>query len=394
MKTLKDLDVKGKRVILRCDLDVSFDKDGNIIDGFKAEKIIPTIKFLLENNSKIIILGHMGRPWEEASFPRGLNLKRNYSLASVGEYLSRTLNRKVVFLEDCLGRQVEKTISEMKKKDIVLLENIRFYREEKENNEEFAKKLAGLGEVFVNDAFSAIHLKHASIIMLPSLLPSCAGLLLEEEINNLNKVDDDKFKPVVGIFGGVDLSKRINVITKFLKTADHILIGGKIANVILAAKGISIGKFLINPELESMAGKIELTNPKVHLPIDGIVSLNPIDTDYIHVAAVGRIRKEEECFDIGPETIELFSKILQTAKTVIWDGPMGFVEHEKFIKGSSVLADEIIKSKAYSIAGGEATVNFLRKYNFGDKFNHLSTGGEAVLEYLADKRLVGLKALE
>jgi len=395
MKTLKDIEVTQKRVLLRCDLNIPRDASGKILEDFRLRKIIPTIQYLLEKKAKIILLGHFGRPWEEPTFPRSVLLKKKYSLAPIGDYLSRILNKPITFLEDCIGEDVEKKVSDMKPGEIILLENVRFYREEKDNDLEFAKKLASLGEIFVNDAFSVSHRIHASVVSIPKYLPSCAGFLMEEEVKNLSKVIENPERPLIAIIGGAKLETKIKAIVKFLEIADHLLIGGRIANTILAAKGISIGRFLINPELEKMAAKIELTNPKIHLPIDGKVSLIPIDPDYIHVAAVGKIRKEEECFDIGPETIELFSGIIKIAKTIVWNGPLGYFEHEKFAHGTLSIAEAIVRSKAFSIAGGGDTTAFLHKYGFLEKFNHISTGGGAMLEFIAKNgSLPGIEVLE
>jgi phosphoglycerate kinase len=395
MNTLRDINIKEKRVLLRCDFNVPIDNSGNILDDFRIRKIIPTIEYLLQNDAKIILLGHLGRPWEESTFPRSIILKKKYSLAPIGEYLSRILNRPIKFLEDCIGGQIEKEVKAMKPKEIILLENVRFYREEKENNQEFAKKLSLLGEVFVNDAFSVSHRNHASIVSIPKYLPSAAGLLMEAEVKNLSKVIENPERPLVAVIGGVKLETKIRAIIKLLDIADHILIGGQIANTILSAKGISIGRFLVNPELEAMAAKIELTNPKIHLPIDGKVSLIPIDKDYIHVAAIGKIRKEEECFDIGPETIELFSGIIKIAKTIIWNGPLGYFEDENFAQGTFLIAEAITRSKAFSVVGGGQTIAFLQKHGFLDKFHHASTGGGAMLEFLAqDGKLPGIEALK
>ncbi|MCD5396227.1 MAG: phosphoglycerate kinase [Candidatus Pacebacteria bacterium] len=394
MKTLKEINVYQKRVILRCDLNVPRDSEGGVLEDFRIKKLIPTIEYLLKNEAKIILLGHFGRPWEEATFPRSVALKKKYSLAPIGEYLSRILNYPVQFLGDCIGEEVERKVSQMRPKEIILLENVRFYREEKENDQEFAKKLADLGEVFVNDAFSASHRNHASIVSIPRYLPSCAGFLMQEEIENLSKIIKNPKKPLIAIIGGVKFETKIGAIIKFLEIADHLLIGGKIANTILAAKGIAIGRFLINPKLEEMASKIELTNPKVHLPLDGKVSLIPIDEEYIHVAAVGKVRREEECFDIGPETIELFSGIIRIAKTIIWNGPLGYFENEKFAQGTHSITEAIVRSKAFSVVGGGDTVAFLHKYGFLDKFNHVSTGGGAMLEFIAKEgNLPGIDVL-
>ncbi len=394
MKTLKDLNLKGKRVILRCDPNVPLSKEGNIADDFRIRRLIPTIDFLISNDAKIIILGHLGRPWNNPQFPKKNALKKEYSLKPIAKHLSFLINRPIKFLDDCIGEKVLKEVSQMKPKEIIMLENVRFYEGEKNNDNEFAKKLAQLGEIFINDAFSASHKEHASIVLLPKYLPSGAGFLFEEETERLSEIIKNPKRPFIVIVGGVKLETKLSMIINLLEKADHILIGGQIANSILAAKGIAIGKFFLNSSLEKDIDKIHLTDPKIHLPIDGMVSLSVIDEDYIRVAAVGKIRKEEECFDIGPETIELFSGIIRTANTIVWNGPLGFYEHEKFEKGSKAIGEAILKSHAFSLVGGGETLALLKKYGLREKFDHVSTGGGAMLDFLSGKKIVGIEALD
>lgn len=394
MKTLKDVNLKGKRVVLRCDLNVPFSSGGNIADDSRIKRILPTIEFLIANEAKIIIIGHFGRPWNDSRFPRKNALKREYSLRPVCDYLSGLVNRPIKFLEDCLDEKSARETLEMKEKEIIMFENIRFYIEEKENDSAFAEKISKLGDIFVNEAFAASHREHASIVSLPKYLPSCAGFLFEEELDKLSEVIKSPKRPLIVIIGGVKLETKMPMIINLLDKADHILIGGQIANSILAAKGIAIGKFILNSKFEKDIDKIKLTDPKIHLPVDGVVSLSAIDEDYMRVAAVGKVRREEECFDIGPETINLFSDIIRTANTIIWNGPLGFYEHEKFAKGSLAIAESILKSHAFSLIGGGETLALLGKHGIKEKFDYVSTGGGAMLDFLSGKKLPGVIALE
>ncbi len=394
MKTLKDVNLKGRRVILRCDLNVPFSREGNIADDSRIKRILPTIEFLIANESKIIIIGHLGRPWNHPRFPRRNALEKEYSLKPVRDYLSRLINRPIKFLENCLDEKSAKETALMKEKEIIMFENIRFYIEEKKNEDAFAEKISKLGDVFVNEAFSASHREHASIVLLPKYLPSCAGFLFEEELDKLSETIKNPKRPLIVIIGGVKLETKMPMIINLLDKADHLLIGGQIANSILAAKGIAIGKFILNSKLEKDIDKIKLTDPKIHLPVDGVVSLSAIDEDYMRVAAIGKVRKEEECFDIGPETINLFGDIIRTANTVIWNGPLGFYEHEKFERGSLAVAESILKSHAFSLIGGGETIALLGKRGLRDKFDYVSTGGGAMLDFLSGKKLPGVVALE
>lgn len=394
MKTLKNINLKGKKVILRCDFNVPVSNGGDIIDDSRIKRTLPTIEFLIANEAKIIIIGHLGRPWNDSRFPRRNALKKEYSLKPICDYLSGAINRPIKFLEDCLDEKNVQETELMKEKEIIMFENIRFYIEEKENNIAFAEKISKLGDIFVNESFSASHREHASIVSLPKYLPSCAGFLFEEELNNLSEAIKSPKRPLVVIIGGVKLETKMPIIINFLDKADHILIGGQIANSILAAKGIAIGKFILNSKFEENIDKIKLTDPKIHLPVDGVVSLSVIDEDYMRVTAVGKVRREEECFDIGPETINLFSDIIKTANTIIWNGPLGFYEHKKFEKGSLAIAEAILKSNAFSLVGGGETLAMLNKHGIRDKFNYVSTGGGAMLDFLSGKKLPGVVALE
>ena len=393
MKTLRDVDIKNKKVLLRCDFNLSFNKQGNIIGFFRLKKSIPTIKYLLQNNATIIIISHLGRPQKE-KFLFFKSKKAKYSLKPVAQLLSQLLKRKVKFYPQTIGEKTLQFVQKLKPREIVMLENLRFYRGEEENDQMFAKELAKLGDVYVNDAFAVSHRKHASIVSLPKYLPSCAGLLMEEEVKNLSRIFQNPERPLIGIIGGVKLETKIKVIKKLLVIADHLLIGGKVANTILGGKGIAMGKFIFDPKVQEMLEEIELTNPKLHLPLDGLVSLAQRDEEYLRTTAVGLIRKEEELFDIGPETIKMFSEIIKDAKTIVWNGPLGFVEDPRFQKGTLEIARLILQTHAYSIVGGGETCAFLENKNLLDKFSFASTGGGAMLEFLAEETLPGIEALK
>ncbi len=386
IKKIKDFDVFEKRILLRVDFNVDLDEKGRIIDDFKIERVLPTINYLLEKKAKVILISHLGRP-------KG-KFDKKYSLKPIAERLEKLLKRKIKFLPDCIGPKVEKVVKSMKGGEIILLENVRFYPQEEKGDIEFAKELAKLGQIYINDAFGCSHRAHASVFTICQFLPSGMGLLMEKEINTLSQAIEKKVPPLVAVIGGVKMKTKIGLIESLLKSADEIIVGGKIAYEILAAKGLCLRSYVPEEGVEKILNKINITNPKLHLPVDGIVVLKEKVEGYCRNASLGQIRKEEEILDIGPETINIFKRIIQEAKTVIWNGPFGKFEKEEFAKGTLEIADAIIKSKAFSIVGGGDTCTFLRKYNLIDQFDFVSTGGGAMLTFLEGKELPGLKALE
>jgi len=389
MKTLKDFNFKNKSVLVRCDFNVSLDKNGLISDDSRIKQTIPTIEYLLKEGAKIILISHLNRP-------KGKDQK--YSLIPVSLRLGELLKRKIKFLNDCIGEEVEKEIDKIKVGEIILLENLRFYKEEKENDESFAKKLAKLGEIYINDAFAASHRNHASIARIPKHLPSGMGLLLEKEVKVLSEVLENPWRPLVAVIGGVKIATKIRAIEKLLEKADHLLLAGGIANVVLGVKGISIGQPFPEKETIKKIKEINLTNPKLHLPIDGVISLgdikNGLEEGYSREAALGTVREEERVYDIGPETVKIFSEIIKSAKMIIFAGPLGMFENDKFKKGTKEIAEVISRNhSAFKIAGGGDTISALNQFNLIDKFDHISTGGGAMLEFLAGEKLPGLEAL-
>ena len=395
MKTIRDFNVKNKRVLVRCDFNVSFDEKGKISDDFRIRQTLPTIKYLIEKEAKIILISHLGRPLYWYAKRGGKVEAGKYSLKPIAQSLEKLLSQKVKFLNDCLGEEVRKEIENLKPGKIILLENLRFYKEEEKGNLIFAETLAKLGEIYINDAFGVCHRIHSSIVGLPKYLPSGAGLLLEKEIKILSKVLKNPKRPLIVIIGGVKISTKIGVIEQFLRIADHLLLGGKICEPLLQAKGILVGRPWPKRETIEAVEKINLTNPKLHLPIDGLACLPDLEEGYSRKTGIGNIRKEEEIFDIGPGTIELFSDLIKGAKMILWSGPLGYFEREPFDAGSKAIAEVVVRNhSAFKIAGGGDTNAFLAKYNFRDKFDHVSTGGGAMLEFLSGEELPGIKALE
>jgi 3-phosphoglycerate kinase len=385
LKTLSDFDFKNKKVLVRCDFNVSFDEKGKILDDFRIKKTLPTIDYLLKNQAKVILISHLGRP-------KGRDLK--FSLKAIASELEKLLKKKIKFLEDCLGEKVEKEIEKMKEGEIILLENLRFYKQEEENNLNFAENLAKLADIYLNEAFSVCHRNHASVVSIPKFLPSGMGFLLKKEIEALEKVLKEPLRPLVVIIGGAKIETKIKVIEKFLEKADHLLLGGEIANSILRVKGISIGKPWPEEKVVKKIEKLNLTNPKLHLPVDVIASPDKIGKVYIRQAAPGEVRKKELILDIGPETINIFSKIIKEAKMIFWNGPLGLFEENLFERGTREICQEICQNQsAFKIAGGGETIFAIKKYNFLEKFDHLSTGGGAMLDFLSGEELPGLKAL-
>ena len=386
-KTLKDFDFKNKRVLVRCDFNVPLDEKGKILNDFRIEKSIATIEYLVQKVAKVILISHLGRP--EGKVVESLRL------TPVQEKLMEYLDLSVTRAPDCIGKDVEKYVSQMSVGEILLLDNLRFHKEEEANDDNFSRKLAGLGDFYVNDAFSACHRAHASVVGITRYLTSLAGLLLEKEVKVLSRVLENPWRPLVVIIGGAKIADKIGVIEQFLQGADHLLLGGKIANTILQAKGIIVGKALPEPEVLKKIEKIEMTNPKLHLPVDGVISLEDArDKDYLRVGGIGQVRKEESVFDIGPETIKVFSEVIKSAKMILWSGPLGMFEEKRFEKGTKEVAQSIAKNlAAFKVAGGGDINLAISKFGLIDKFDHVSTGGGAMLEFLSGKKLPGLEAL-
>ena len=382
MKTLKDFQFKDKEVLLRADLNVPMNEKGEILDDFRIEKSLPTIKYLVEKQAKVVLLSHLTKGEE-------------HSLKPLAKYLEKQLSQKVKFLGDCVGESVEKGIASMDSGEIVLLENPRFHPEEEENDPAFARQLSQLADIFINDAFGVSHREHASIVGLPQYLPSGTGLLLEKEIQVLSKVLNTPWHPLVAVIGGVKIEAKMAAIKNFLDRADDLLLGGEIANALLRVKGICISKPLPGSDVIEKIEGLELTNPKLHLPVDVIASPDKTGELYTRPVGPGAVRRDERIFDIGPETINMFSEVIGKAKMIIWSGPLGLFENPLFERGTKQVGDKIARNhKAFKVAGGGDTVLALKKFNIRERFDFVSTGGSAMLRFLAGEKLPGIKALK
>ena len=384
LRTLKDFNFQGKRVLLRVDFNVPLSEEGAVLDNFRIKAVIPTIKYLRDNKAKVILISHLGRPLGEQ--------KLEYSLRPVSSALEKLLGEKIAFLDHCIGEKVEKKIKEMKPGEVILLENLRFHKGEEENDSGFAKSLAQLGDIYINEAFAASHRSHASISGLAKLLPSGIGFLMEKEIKVLSSLLEEPERPLVVVIGGKKINTKIRFIEQFLEKADYLLFGGEIANVILRVRGVLKNKPLPEKEILETLKKLDLTSKKIYLPLDGTVlsngkvSFRSIDKE---------IKEGEEVLDIGPETIKVFSEIIKKAKTIFWNGPMGFFEKKEFENGTKKIAEDIAgNSSIFEVIGGGETITALDKFSLRDKFDFISSGGGAMFDYLVDGELVGIEAIK
>ncbi len=384
MKTIKDIDVSNKRVLVRVDFNVPQDKKGNITDTFRIRAALPTINYLLERDAKIILISHLGRPKDK---------EREFSLKPVASELEKLLKKKVWFLSDCAGKQVEDTVNSMRSGQVILLENLRYYDGEKGNDLDFAKELAKLGEIYINDAFSVAHREHASVVQLPVLLSSAAGLSLKKEIDVLSKVIQDPERPLVFIVGGKK-SAKIEAIPKLANISDHLLLNGYLSKSILIAKNILVGEPELEEKIIKAVDQIDITDKGIHLPKDVLFSLEE-NWGYKRVAGLGTIRREESVYDIGIDAIEEYSKIIKKAKTIVWAGPMGLFEEDRFNQGTREIGDRITSNKdSFNIAGGGDTIAAIKKFEWSTGFDHISTGGSALLKFLCGEVLPGIEILE
>ena len=390
MKTIKEIkSLKNKKVLVRVGFNVPIGDSGivNEKEDWRIRTALPMIEYLLEKEAKIILMGHLGRPKvnQESRIKN-----QEYSLRPVAHRLGELLNREIKFVDDCVGDEVKDATLKMQAGDVVLLENLRFYKQEEENNEKFAKKLAELADIYVNNAFSVSHRAHASVCAVTKFLPSYAGLLLEKEIKLLSEAIHNSKRPSTIIIGGAKAKTKLPVVKFVMDKFDHILVGGVVANVILKAKGIDTGKSLLGDVDLEEAKKIDLDNNKLYIPFDVIVCNSRIKR--AELSPVGKIG-DERILDIGPDTEELFSKIIADSKTIIWNGPMGKFENENFLSGTKKIAEAVVRSKGYKIIGGGDTITALDQLGYLNDINYVCTGGGAMLVFLAGEKLPGIEAL-
>jgi phosphoglycerate kinase len=384
-KTVRDIEVEGKRVLVRVDFNVPL-AEGRVTDDTRIRAALPTLDYLLEHGAKVILMSHLGRPKGRAV--------DDLRLDPVSDRLAELLGRPVVKLHDCVGPDVETTVARMQPGDVVLLENTRFHPEETSNDPVFARKLASLADVFVNDAFGAAHRAHASTVGVAKYLPSVAGLLMEKEITFLSQALTAPEHPFVAILGGAKISDKIGVIDNLLTKVDALLIGGGIANTFLKAQGYEMGQSLVEDDSLNVARKIlERAGERLVLPVDVVVA-DQFDAEAnSKVVPVDQVPQDWRVLDIGPETVELFKQKLAGAKTVIWNGPMGVFEFPQFAAGTEAIARILAESGATTIIGGGDSAAAVEQAGLADKMTHVSTGGGAALEFLEGKELPGVAAL-
>ena len=386
--TVEDIDVKGKKVLVRCDFNVPLDADCNITDENRIVGALPTIEYLINNGAKVILCSHMGKPKGEP--------KPELSLAPVAKRLSEKLNKEVIFAADdnVVGENAKAAVAAMKEGDVVLLENTRYRAEETKNVDTFSKELASLADVFVNDAFGTAHRAHCSNVGVTEYLkPAVAGYLIEKEIKFLGNAVNAPERPLVAILGGSKVSSKISVIENLLKKVDKLIIGGGMAYTFMAAQGKGTGTSLLEPDYIDYAKKmIDEAGDKLVLPVDTVVAKEFANDSESKIAENG-IEDGWMGLDIGPKSVEIFTEVLKTAKTVVWNGPMGVFEMPNFAKGTNAIAKVLADIDAVTIIGGGDSVAAVNQAGLGDKMSHISTGGGASMEFLEGKDLPGIVAL-
>lgn len=391
-KTVKDIEVRGKRVIVRCDFNVPLNEHGEITDDIRIVSALPTIKYLIEKGAAIILLSHLGRP-------KGL-VDKKYSLSPVAKRLSALLNQEIIFTgnPEVINEEVQDAAEKLEPGQIMLLENVRFRKEETENNGEFSKELANLAHIFVNDAFGTAHRAHSSTAGIAKYIPAVSGFLIEKEIKFLGEAVNSPKRPLLAIMGGAKVSDKIPVIENLIEKVDSLIIGGGMAYTFLKAKGYEIGHSLLEEEMLDMALKlIDKAKSK------GVSLLLPVD---IHAAKEFKNDSESAVFniheipanwmglDIGEKTIELYTEEIKKSNTIVWNGPMGVFEMPNFARGTKALAYALAESKAVTIIGGGDSAAAVQEFGLADKMTHISTGGGASLEYLEGKTLPGVAVLQ
>lgn len=389
-KTVRDLDVDGKKVLVRVDFNVPLNDKGEITDDTRITASLPTIQYLLEQKAAVILMAHLGRPKGQ--------VKPELSLAPVAKHLGKLLGKKILFAPDCVGEAAQAAASKLKPGHILLLENLRFHKEEEKNDMEFAEKLASLADMYVNDGFGVSHRAHASVEGVTHFLPAAAGFLLEKEIQYVGQAVTNPLHPFVAIIGGAKVSDKIGVISNLLDKVDTLLIGGGMANTFLAAQGYKMGKSLVEEDKLDLAkellAKAKKNKVNMLLPTD-LVMAAAFAPDAEHVTEkVKNLNQAYMALDIGAETSKAYAEALADAKMIVWNGPMGVFEMDAFCKGTEAVAKAVAKSRATSIVGGGDSVAAIEKLGLAKRITHISTGGGASLEYLEGKVLPGVAALD
>ncbi len=390
MKTIKDMDLSGKRVFFRVDFNVPLDEHQNITDDSRIRAVLPTLEYALDHNAKLIIASHMGRPKGE--------VVPVLSLSPVAKRLGRLLKKEVIMAKDCIGSEIKALVNKMKRGDVVLLENLRFHPEEQKNDDAFAKALAELCDVYINDAFAVSHRANASVVAITKFAPvSGAGFLLQRELDYFKKAMADPQRPVVAIVGGAKVSSKIGALENMLRYVDKLIIGGAMANTFLKSIGHDLGKSKVEIDLIEVAAsvlrKAAESGIKLYLPVDAVVASHFDARAEIKIVPMQEIPENWMVLDIGPATSLLYSQVLYDAKTIIWNGPMGAFEMDAFSRGTFAMAHSVANSYALSIVGGGDTDVAIHKSGETDRITYISTGGGAFLALLEGKTLPAVAAL-
>jgi len=391
IKYIDKINLKGKRVLIRVDFNVPLDENKNITDGTRIRGALPTINYAIKQDAKIILMSHLGRPNGKPD--------PEFSLLPVAKYLSQVLQKKVILAPDCIGPEVEKLVSEMQPRDILLLENLRFHPEEEKNDREFGRKLANLADVYINDAFGTAHRAHASNVAVVEFAKECGGgFLMKNEIEYFRKAMVEPARPLVAIMGGAKVSEKLDALENLIQKVDKIFIGGGMAFTFLKAQGYEVGKSLVEGGLVETAKRIlaKAKERKVALllPVDCVAAYQLDPRASTKITSIQEIPPEWMGLDIGPATQVLFTESLADAKTIVWNGPMGVFEMEPFSKGTFAMVKALAESSALTIVGGGDTDVAVHKLNAADKISYISTGGGAFIEILKGKPLPAISVLE
>ena len=388
-KTIKDINLKEKKVLVRCDFNVPMDEQRNITDNTRIVSALPTIKYLLNENCAIILCSHLGRPKGE--------FKEEFSLKPVAKELSRLLNKEVIMAKDVIGEDAKSKAKELKNGEVMLLENVRFHREETDNDENFAKELASMAEIYVSDAFGTVHRAHASTAGVAKFLPAVAGLLIEKELKFLGAAVTNPERPFVAILGGAKVSDKIGVIDSLLEKVDTLIIGGGMAYTFFKAQGYEVGNSICELDKLDLAReamqKAKEKGVKLMLPVDTKVGKEFKEDTESKTVKYNEIPSDWEGFDIGEETIKIFEEEIRKAKTVVWNGPLGLFEFDQFAIGTNAIAKTLSQIDAVTIIGGGDSAAAVKKAGLENKMTHISTGGGASLEFLEGKKLPGIECL-
>ncbi len=391
MKNIKDIDLQGKKVLIRVDFNVPLNKDGNITDDTRIREALPSINHALQQNARVIICSHLGRP-------KGQKLPE-FSLAPTAERLARHIQREVKLAPDCVGDEVKSMVEAMEPGDVLMLENLRYHEEEEKNDEEFSRNLASLADVYISDAFAVAHRAHASVVGVTHFCNQCAaGFLLQKEMDFFHRSVSDPIRPLLAIVGGAKVSSKLTALENMMDKVDILIIGGAMANTFLKSQGVEVGKSLVEDDLlETAAGLIydsRKKGVKLYLPVDCVVAEDFSAESPSKIVPVQDIPKKWLALDIGPASTLLFSEVVESAKTIIWNGPMGAFEMDAYSRGTMALVQRVATSHALSIVGGGDTNAAVHKAGWANDVSYMSTGGGAFLMLMEGKELPGVAALD